>query len=86
MDALKPRLREGLSALTPGAETIPLYSSVTADRIEGTALTAAYWCDNMREPVLFAPAIQRMIEDGYTTFVEPWPRRETGRPDATVRR
>ena len=70
MDALKPKLRDGLSSLAPRAETLALYSSVTAARIDGTLLTANYWCDNMREPVLFAPAVRCMLDDGYNAFVE----------------
>ena len=34
---------------------------------------AAYWWQNTRATVLFEPAIRRMLEDGYTHFVELGP-------------
>src|SRR5438093_78508 len=31
---------------------------------------AAYWADNLRKPVLFSPAIQRLLENGHNIFLE----------------
>jgi len=47
-----------------------LYSTVTADHIEGESLTPEYWARNIRQTVLFYPTVQKMISDGYRAFVE----------------
>ncbi len=65
-----PELRESLAELRPAAARVPLYSTVTGARIDGGSLDADYWVRNMRQPVLFAPAMERLLEDGYGTFLE----------------
>ena len=59
--------------LSLGAATIPLYSTVTGERLDGYAAGAAYWWQNTRATVLFEPAVRRMLDDGYTHFVELGP-------------
>jgi acyl transferase domain-containing protein len=59
--------------LSSAAATIPLYSTVTGERLDGTAAGAAYWWQNTRATVLFEPATRRMLDDGYTHFVELGP-------------
>ena len=73
MDTIKADLHEALDELTPGAATIPLYSTVTGERLDGYADGAAYWWQNTRATVLFEPATRRMLDDGYTHFVELGP-------------
>jgi len=57
-------------AIDCGATTIDLFSTVTGDKIEGRALTPAYWARNIRETVRFYPTILKMIDHGYAVFVE----------------
>ncbi|WP_333909896.1 acyltransferase domain-containing protein, partial [Streptomyces sp. ACA25] len=49
------RLRDGLVAsladISPTAGTVPLFSTVTGDWVDGGALDAGYWYRNLREPV-----------------------------------
>ena len=45
----------------------------TGEQLEGYQAGAAYWWQNTRATVLFEPAIRRMLEDGYTQFVELGP-------------
>ncbi len=52
---------------------MPLYSTVTGERLDGYQAGAAYWWQNTRATVLFEPGIRRMVEDGYTHFVELGP-------------
>ena len=73
MDAIKEDLVSAFEKLAPGAATIPLYSTVTGERLDGYADGAAYWWQNTRATVLFEPAVRRMLDDGYTHFVELGP-------------
>jgi myxalamid-type polyketide synthase MxaE and MxaD len=73
MDPLKAELTAALAGITPGAATMPIYSTVTAKLHEGGQFDATYWGDNLREPFLFADAVQEMLKAGYTTFVEVSP-------------
>lgn len=70
MEPLLPALAEALVDLRPQASLVPIYSTVTADVINGAELDREYWLRNIREPVLFADTMQVLLEAGYTTFVE----------------
>ena len=70
MDAIKDDLLGALDGLSSKDATVPLYSTVTGERLDGYQAGAAYWWQNTRATVLFEPAIRRMLEDGYTDFVE----------------
>ena len=73
MDAVKDDLRSALEGLSSDFATIPLYSTVTGERLDRYASGAAYWWQNTRATVLFEPAIRRLLEKGYTHFVELGP-------------
>ncbi|WP_437320287.1 SDR family NAD(P)-dependent oxidoreductase [Sorangium sp. So ce385] len=70
MDALRGELVRAVDGLRPARCSIPFYSSVTAAAFDGEALDAAYWGRNLSEPVHFAPAIDRLLDDGYDAFLE----------------
>lgn len=71
MDPLKEKILDKLKLKTLRKTKIPLYSTVTGDKIE--ALTEDYWWKNIRQTVLFDHAIKSMKRDGYTLFVEIGP-------------
>ncbi|MFJ9107504.1 type I polyketide synthase [Streptomyces sp. NPDC102283] len=73
MDALLPALREQLTGLAPADAGIAFYSSVTGERAAGPELDADYWCRNLRRPVRFDRALERLRADGFGTFVEVSP-------------
>ena len=73
MDTIKDELCTALASLTSDAGTIPLYSTVTGERLDGCAAGASYWWQNTRATVLFEPAIRRMLDDGFTHLVELGP-------------
>ncbi|XXX73393.1 SDR family NAD(P)-dependent oxidoreductase [Sorangium sp. So ce134] len=73
MDSLREDLLGALSELSPSPAGLPMYSTVTSSVVEGTELTAEYWVRNLRNPVLFAQSIQRLVEQGHTLFVEMSP-------------
>ena len=70
MEPFRSDLVEALAGIRPQATAIALYSTVTGETISGQSLQAAYWGRNLREPVLFSAATQRLMADGYTTFIE----------------
>ncbi|MFI0943174.1 beta-ketoacyl synthase N-terminal-like domain-containing protein, partial [Streptomyces sp. NPDC021020] len=67
---LEPRFAELLDFVRPNAAAVPLYSSVTGAVAAGEELTAAYWYRNCREPVAFQSAVEALLADGFTHFVE----------------
>ncbi|QIS12391.1 type I polyketide synthase [Nocardia arthritidis] len=73
MDPLRDELLSALSGVASGPAAIPMYSTVTGDIVPTGALDAAYWWRNMREPVLFAPTIDRLIDERHLVFVELGP-------------
>ncbi len=73
MDPLVPTLKEALQDLAPKAPSTPLWSTVTGAPAKEGELDGAYWCRNMRDSVLFAPAVQSLLKAGYTTFLEVGP-------------
>ena len=70
MDPLRPELVRALEGLAPQAASVPIYSTVTGQLGEGQELDAAYWGRNLREPVLFSSAVQRLAESGHSVLVE----------------
>lgn len=70
VDPVARRLADELADLEPQATAVPLYSSVTGDVIKGDELDGAYWGRNVRQTVLFHPAVERLIADGHHLFLE----------------
>ncbi|QMU77448.1 SDR family NAD(P)-dependent oxidoreductase [Streptacidiphilus sp. PB12-B1b] len=70
---LEDELRTALAGVRPRPCTVPLYSSVTGEPVEGTALDADYWYRNLREPVAFERATGALLEAGHDLFVEVSP-------------
>ncbi|WP_257460230.1 type I polyketide synthase [Archangium lipolyticum] len=70
MDPLRQELLERMAAIRPTGSSVPLYSTVTGAPIDGRELGASYWVRNLRQPVLFADAVQRLIQDGNVLFIE----------------
>ena len=70
MDALRDDLLEALKGVRPRAGAIAIHSTVTGEACDGASLDAAYWARNLREPVQFARAIQRLAAGGPVSFVE----------------
>jgi acyl transferase domain-containing protein/NADPH:quinone reductase-like Zn-dependent oxidoreductase/acyl carrier protein len=73
MDPIEQPLKRDLARLVPGAGEIPFYSTVAGRRLAGKKLTGDYWWRNIREPVLFQDAIDRLLDDRFNLFVEVGP-------------
>ncbi|MFF0771402.1 SDR family NAD(P)-dependent oxidoreductase [Nonomuraea wenchangensis] len=72
MDGAEKAVRVGLDGLRAGAAGIPFVSTVTGRELKET-LDADYWWHNVRRPVLFAQAVERLKERGCELFVEIGP-------------
>jgi acyl transferase domain-containing protein/aryl carrier-like protein len=73
MEPFKDELSQSLRGLELRPASIPLYSTVSGQRIgiaDGQELDAEYWWRNVRNPVRFAEAMDRLIQDGHNVFVE----------------
>jgi acyl transferase domain-containing protein/acyl carrier protein len=73
VEPLVAQLVGALAGLEPRPAGIPMVSTVTGDRVAGTDLDADYWGRNLIRPVLFAPAIRRLVETGHRVFLEVSP-------------
>ncbi len=63
-------LLASLGDLTPEAESIPFFSTVTGGRLDGAACDADHWSRGVRQPVEFAPAILAMAGFGADAWLE----------------
>ncbi|MCW5744746.1 MAG: SDR family NAD(P)-dependent oxidoreductase [Alphaproteobacteria bacterium] len=78
VDPIEPRLLEDLADVKPGATRIALISTVTGEEIEGEALDARYWWQNVRRPVSFEAGMRSLCQRGAQIFVEVGPRQVLG--------
>jgi acyl transferase domain-containing protein/NADPH:quinone reductase-like Zn-dependent oxidoreductase/acyl carrier protein len=70
MDPIETGLKASLADFSAAETAIPFISTVTGAELAGTALNAEYWWQNIRQTVLFGPAIRYCLEQGQRTFVE----------------
>jgi acyl transferase domain-containing protein len=70
VEAIRETLLERLSDLRPRRAELPLYSTVTLERMTGLELDADYWFRNLRQPVRFGEAVGHLLADGHRFFTE----------------
>ncbi|HUU60488.1 MAG TPA: KR domain-containing protein, partial [Phycisphaerae bacterium] len=70
MDPIRAELVLTLSGLAAVDTRIPMVSTVTGGFVRGRELDADYWGRNVREPVLFASAVDLLVRDGCQVFLE----------------
>ncbi|WP_370657271.1 type I polyketide synthase [Frankia sp. ArI3] len=73
VDLLRDRLLADLAPVRPDRGVVPMLSTVTGTWLRGSELDAAYWFENLRRTVRFAPAIRGLADAGYSAFVEVSP-------------
>ncbi len=73
MEPLQEELRAALRDIRPRPASLPIYSTVTGGVIEGEALGGDYWVRNLRQPVLFAPVMESLLDEGHGVFLEVSP-------------
>ncbi|MDJ1138558.1 type I polyketide synthase, partial [Streptomyces iconiensis] len=70
---LHDTLLQLLHDITPTHSTTPFYSTLHAQPIDTTQLTAQYWYDNLRNPVQLHPTVLTLLNNGHTQFIETSP-------------
>jgi acyl transferase domain-containing protein/acyl carrier protein len=70
VEPLAPALREALTGIVPSPGQIPFYSTVSGELQPGEACDVSYWISNLRQPVQFWNALQRVFANGCRLFVE----------------
>ena len=73
LDAIREQVLAALPPLTPREAQIPFYSAVTGALADTTTLDAAYWYDNLRQPVQFHQVITAALAAGHRLFIEASP-------------
>lgn len=73
MDAIQQDLLASLSTLKPSKNPIRYVSTVEGKTIDGDQLDAHYWWRNIREPVKFYDAMDELITEGISLFIEVGP-------------
>src|SRR5262249_38451573 len=70
MDPVRAELLPALADIRPRRAGLPLWSTVTGARADGTELGPDYWWRNVRQTVRFADAVNAIIDAGADAFVE----------------
>lgn len=70
MDHVLPAFRAALGEVPAGRARIPMLSTVLGRLVDGDRLSADYWLDNLRQPVLFDTAIRGALDQGWQRFTE----------------
>jgi myxalamid-type polyketide synthase MxaE and MxaD len=73
MDLLLPELTAALRGIQPEPVAVPMMSTVTGRPVTGTELDAAYWAQNVRQPVRFADAVRVLLDKHHDVFLEVGP-------------
>ena len=73
MEPLKEDLLQALEGIQPQKSKIPIYSTVIGKISQGEDFYPHYWMNNLREPVLFWPMIQKLLENNHSVFIESSP-------------
>ncbi|MGB3439325.1 MAG: beta-ketoacyl synthase N-terminal-like domain-containing protein, partial [Actinophytocola sp.] len=70
VERIRDELLTSLAGIRPRAATVPFWSTVDSDWLDGTGLDAGYWYRNLRQPVEFARGVRALGEQGFRFFVE----------------
>jgi myxalamid-type polyketide synthase MxaD len=70
MEPLLADFEKIINDIIPQPEKIPIYSSITTEPTSGLEFGATFWTRNLRSTVLFSETVQRLLLDGYNTFIE----------------
>ncbi|CDR16960.1 type I polyketide synthase [Streptomyces iranensis] len=70
VEELQAELIDALAGVAPSEAEVPFYSTVTGERVDGVELNADYWYRNLRETVRFSAAVEALLDDEHSCFVE----------------
>jgi thioester reductase-like protein len=70
MDPIKDELKRSIGDISPQVASTALISTVTGEFVNGKEIDAAYWPKNIREPVRFTTAFDRLLQSEHNLFIE----------------
>jgi len=73
MDPLLADLSVALADVQPREGSIPMCSTVRVEMMDPAHMDSTYWVANLRQPVLFANVIGKLLAQGFDTFIEMSP-------------
>ncbi|WP_343967939.1 type I polyketide synthase, partial [Streptosporangium amethystogenes] len=73
VEQLEERLAPLLASIRPRSSEISFYSTVTGSPLDTAELDGDYWYRNLRRPVDFQGAVERLLADGFGPFIEVSP-------------
>jgi acyl transferase domain-containing protein/acyl carrier protein len=73
LDEVEDEYMAALGHLQSSTPTVPLYSSLLAERVTGPIQNADYWCRNASQRVLLNQTLKLMATDGWNCFIEVGP-------------
>ncbi|MCL4114250.1 UNVERIFIED_CONTAM: hypothetical protein GTU68_038127 [Idotea baltica] len=73
MDPVQDEIQKNLKGLKLDQSKLDFYSTVTGNKLDADQLDSVYWWNNIRQPVLFAEAMDNLLSDGYQVFLEIGP-------------
>ncbi len=63
-------LEKSLAGLQPRHEAVPFFSTVTGNQLAGEECGPTHWARGIRQPVLFAPAVNALADFGVDVWLE----------------
>ncbi|MFD5698726.1 type I polyketide synthase [Streptomyces lasiicapitis] len=74
VEQIETEMAQALSAVSPQAAEVPLYSTLTGAWLDAnTPMDASYWYRNLRQTVLFEHATRGLLAEGHGLFLEMSP-------------
>lgn len=73
VERVRTQVADALGQVEVNGGDVPLYSTVTAERIDAASMDADYWYRNLRSRVRFADTVAALVRDGHDLFVEVSP-------------
>jgi len=70
VDPILPEMERLLGGVRPRPASVPFFSTVRCRELGGEELDGRYWCDNLRDQVRFAEAVQQLARSGHRQFIE----------------
>jgi acyl transferase domain-containing protein/D-arabinose 1-dehydrogenase-like Zn-dependent alcohol dehydrogenase/acyl carrier protein len=73
VERVRAQVVDALGDVRVRTSEVPVYSTVTAERIDSASMDAGYWYDNLRGRVRFTETVEALVRDGHDLFVEASP-------------
>ncbi|MFG3009254.1 SDR family NAD(P)-dependent oxidoreductase [Streptomyces cinerochromogenes] len=71
VEAIETALAEAFADIRTQAPLVPFFSTVTGEWVrEAGVLDGGYWYRNLRNQVRFGPAVEALLAEGHTVFIE----------------